>query len=284
MAGKILIVEDSPEVSELIKEMLSENGYSTDIAANGTEALDKIRKSIPSLILADVIMPEMDGYILFKTLKEDPQFAHIPVIIFTARAKMEDTFKALGVSSFLVKPIDPEKLFAEINKHLEGKAGQEQPASSLPVEGAVDEGVKKVAILGAEKYTLQNMTGQLIKEGCLVKSSEKSADIVREAEQWEPDLILLELSGEYQEPVDQVVGRLNTLIQQKAAQENRVATYNPPIVLYKSEEVEGRANPLSGRKSDTEALLKRCYAKGEAKYIGSYSAVSFAFKVRVFLN
>lgn len=276
MAKKVLIVEDSPEVSELIKAILSEKGYSTQTAANGADALQKIKKSMPSLIIADVIMPEMDGYVLLKTLQDDPQFSHIPVIILTARAKMEDTFKSLGVSSFLAKPVNADELLSEIARHLE--EAPESAAPSLPVSGSADEGAKKVAILGAEKYTVENMTDQLTKEGCLVKASGNSGDIIREAEQWEPDLFLLELSGGYQEPVDQVIGRLSKLIQRKSMDDDRQTSYNPPIVLYKSDDSG------STKASDAEALLKRCYAKGEAKYIGSYSAVSFIFKVRVFLN
>ncbi|GAI43054.1 unnamed protein product, partial [marine sediment metagenome] len=81
---KILIVDDRSEVVELVKVTLEGEGYQTIDASDGREALEKIGKEKPDLILLDIIMPKMDGFEVLRNLKDDSNTKDIPVIMLTA--------------------------------------------------------------------------------------------------------------------------------------------------------------------------------------------------------
>jgi signal transduction histidine kinase len=104
----ILIVEDSPTQTKLLRLILEENGYIVDSASNGAKALECIRSKKPDLIITDIIMPEMDGFALCKTLKNDPNFRLIPVMLLTSLSDHEDVIKGLqaGADNFLTKPYE----------------------------------------------------------------------------------------------------------------------------------------------------------------------------------
>ncbi|HQP11921.1 MAG TPA: response regulator, partial [Candidatus Omnitrophota bacterium] len=87
MKQKILLVDDAREILDLMQAMLEGQGYEVIVATNGVEGLAKAKKDRPQLIIADVLMPEMDGYLFFKELRKDPATERIPVLIITARAK-----------------------------------------------------------------------------------------------------------------------------------------------------------------------------------------------------
>ena len=79
----ILIAEDSKTQAEILRHLLDKAGYKVRVAYNGRQALEEIQKELPTLVLTDVMMPEMNGYELCKTLKADPETRNIPVILVT---------------------------------------------------------------------------------------------------------------------------------------------------------------------------------------------------------
>lgn len=107
---KILIVDDIPANSALIRRMLAD--YTCEIASDGPEALDKMSRFLPDLVLLDVVMPTMDGFEVCKKIKSDPMFKEIPVVMITALDDRESKLKGLdvGADEFLTKPIDPAEL------------------------------------------------------------------------------------------------------------------------------------------------------------------------------
>jgi len=111
---KILIVDDEADLASMWQMRLKGAGYDVQVAGDGTDALTRIKSSRPDLIVADVVMPEMDGFTLFKELKRNQQTADIPIIIVTGRKKMADSFAVLGVTDFLVKPFDAKSLLDKI--------------------------------------------------------------------------------------------------------------------------------------------------------------------------
>lgn len=116
-SGPILIVEDNPNVLELIDVTLRFKGYPVVTARNGQEALQKIQEQRPALIITDILMPKMDGYSLAHALRKDPQTLRIPFIFITATyLTPEDKAFALslGASRFLEKPIDTEDFLLTI--------------------------------------------------------------------------------------------------------------------------------------------------------------------------
>lgn len=117
MAGKkILIVEDEEDVTELIRYNLSNDGFCCDAAYGGREALKKISAALPDLILLDLMLPEINGLDLCKTLKRDPATAGIPVVMLTAKGTEADIVTGLemGADDYIVKPFSPRVLLARI--------------------------------------------------------------------------------------------------------------------------------------------------------------------------
>ena len=109
--GPLLIVEDNPNVRELLEVTLRFKGYPVIAAHNGQDALDKIAQERPSLIITDILMPRMDGYSLAHNLRKNPLTVHIPIIFISATyITPEDKAFALslGAVRFIEKPIDTE--------------------------------------------------------------------------------------------------------------------------------------------------------------------------------
>ena len=113
---KILIVEDEQPISRLIQMSLNGVGYQCVMAFNGNEAIEKIDKEKPDLILLDIMLPEIDGYELLEYIK--PQ--NIPVIMLTARGSIGDKVKALkcGADDYITKPFEVAELLARIESLL----------------------------------------------------------------------------------------------------------------------------------------------------------------------
>ncbi|CAB1081796.1 Response regulator c-di-GMP phosphodiesterase, RpfG family [Olavius algarvensis Delta 1 endosymbiont] len=120
---KVLMVDDNTTNLQLLHETLDGLGYKLLIAKNGPTALSIARKAHPSLILLDIMMPEMDGYEVCRRLKADKNTSHIPVIFITALADDEDEAKGLGLGAvdYITKPINPELVRARVHNHLELK-------------------------------------------------------------------------------------------------------------------------------------------------------------------
>lgn len=120
----ILIVEDHPQMQAFVKNLMPD-GFAILAASNGKEALRWVEQyaSAIRLIISDIMMPEMDGYTLLQSLKNQPEWQGIPVIMLTARAGQEDKLKALtiGVDDYLTKPFEPEELLAIVNNLLARK-------------------------------------------------------------------------------------------------------------------------------------------------------------------
>ena len=120
---KILLVEDEPELAQLMKECLLEGGYEILIAREGPEGLEKARTEKPDLILLDLMLPRLDGHRICGLLKKDRRFAHIPVIILTGKAHDEEARLAreMGAEAFFTKPFQSEALLGKIRELLGGK-------------------------------------------------------------------------------------------------------------------------------------------------------------------
>lgn len=102
----IMIVEDSPTQAVRLQFTLEENGFQTVAARNGTHALDLLQSTRPTLIISDVVMPEMDGYQLCRRIKNNQALKDIPVILLTSLSDPQEVIKALecGADNFVTKP------------------------------------------------------------------------------------------------------------------------------------------------------------------------------------
>ena len=116
--AKILVVEDEPDLRELIVENLEDEGHQTFEACNGQEGLDRLAEVTPDLILSDITMPVLNGYHFFRALRENhPEHAHTPFLFLTALSSRDDELKGLrlGADGYITKPIDFEILMARID-------------------------------------------------------------------------------------------------------------------------------------------------------------------------
>lgn len=117
---KILVVDDEPDISKLIKARIESAGYSVVTAFDGAEALKTVKENMPDLILLDVMLPKMDGYQVCRLLKFDEKFKNIPIIMLTARAGESDKEKSVeaGADAYLTKPFQTEELLSKISSLL----------------------------------------------------------------------------------------------------------------------------------------------------------------------
>lgn len=115
----ILLVEDNGEVATYLNSLLKQK-YQVDFAHNGREGVEKAFEIIPDLIVSDLMMSEMDGLEMLDTVKKDERTSHIPVIILTARAEIEDRLEGLkrGADAYLAKPFYEGELFVLIERSL----------------------------------------------------------------------------------------------------------------------------------------------------------------------
>lgn len=124
----ILVIEDEPEMRRNITTLLRFKGYKPVAAENGRVGVDAARRERPDLILCDVMMPELDGYGVLRTLQADPDLSFTPFIFLTAKGEKEDLRSGmnLGADDYLTKPVGNEDLVNAIETRLQRAAKQER--------------------------------------------------------------------------------------------------------------------------------------------------------------
>jgi DNA-binding NarL/FixJ family response regulator len=117
---RLLLIDDDPNLILLVKDYLEFRGYEVVTAENGREALEVLEKTIPDMIICDVMMPEMDGYALVRNVREDPRTSWVPVLFLSAKGQSQDRVKGLntGADVYMVKPFEPEELVAQVESSL----------------------------------------------------------------------------------------------------------------------------------------------------------------------
>jgi two-component system phosphate regulon response regulator PhoB len=129
---KILVVDDEPDVLDLVTYNLNQAGFQTETAIDGADALRKARSTEPDLIVLDLMLPEMDGLEVCKLLRRDAKTSAIPIIMLTARANEIDRIVGLelGATDYVPKPFSPRELVLRIKKRLEEQKTPEAPVSA----------------------------------------------------------------------------------------------------------------------------------------------------------
>lgn len=120
MAKKVLIVDDEEQLAQMYAMRLQSNGYETIVETNPLEALSLAQEIQPDVILLDVLMPQMNGRIVCKKLKENPQTQDIPIIFLTAKDSIDDIKAELevGAEGHITKPVNIQDLLDRLESTL----------------------------------------------------------------------------------------------------------------------------------------------------------------------
>src|SRR5437867_2475696 len=173
--AKILVVDDTPKNVKLLADLLTVKGYNVVTAASGREALEQLETERPDLVLLDVVMPEMSGYEVCRTIRENPTTQILPVVMVTALDPAEERIKGLdaGADDFLIKPINRAELLARVQSLLRIKELHDTiqaQASELydwnkNLELRVQEQVQQLERLGRLKRFFSPQLAELIVSG-----------------------------------------------------------------------------------------------------------------------
>jgi two-component system phosphate regulon response regulator PhoB len=137
MKAKILVVDDEPDLLELIDTNLTAAGFHVLMAASGKEALRMARAVQPQLILLDVMLPELDGLEVCKLLRQDPGTRSIPIVMLTARAAEIDRVLGLelGADDYVTKPFSVRELVLRVKKLLDRQPRRQTDAGQIQFAG-----------------------------------------------------------------------------------------------------------------------------------------------------
>jgi DNA-binding response OmpR family regulator len=166
-AKRILVVDDNPDVLRLVQEALTGAGYAVVTAANGRDAVRKGTLNLPDLVLLDIGLPDDDGFVVYRRLREKPVGLECPIIFLTAQADIDSRLQGFeqGAVDYIVKPFHIRELIARVNVHLQrrekvGDAGpsplteREREIVALLASGKT---YKQVAqALGVSQSTVRN--------------------------------------------------------------------------------------------------------------------------------
>jgi DNA-binding response OmpR family regulator len=131
--ARILVVEDSPDIADLIRHYLERAGHTVDVLASGTDVLPSVRRARPDLVILDLMLPGLDGLQVCGMLRQEPTTAAVPLIMLTARGEEADRIRGLetGADDYVTKPFSPKELTARVAALLRRVDRPAPPAAQL---------------------------------------------------------------------------------------------------------------------------------------------------------
>jgi diguanylate cyclase (GGDEF)-like protein len=153
----LLVVDDDPFIARLLEIELKAAGYDVRVASDGEQALAAAQERPPQLVLADVMMPNMDGFELTRRLRQDPRTATASVIMLTARGLSADKLEgfAIGADDYIVKPFDTPELLARIRGVLNRASDtrESSPMTGLAGNVAIEDEIER-RVAGGEPFAI----------------------------------------------------------------------------------------------------------------------------------
>jgi diguanylate cyclase (GGDEF)-like protein len=144
---RILVVDDEEHIRKIVRFQLEKTGYTVETAEDGVQALEAVAAAPPDLILLDLMMPNMDGHEVCRRLKADYQTGHIPVIMVTAKANLENKLQGLedGANDYIAKPFAMTELLMRVKNVLQWSQFQRQanPLTGLPGNVSIEKEVER---------------------------------------------------------------------------------------------------------------------------------------------
>lgn len=209
--GRVLVVDDEPMLRENLGQVLSDEGYVVDLAVDGKTALDRVHNARPDAILLDLMMPGMNGRQFLQTLRDEPAYAAIPVLIMTAVHGLEIS-AALGPLEVVEKPFNVDELLNKValavyrSRESATTPSQQLPAVTAPPESAPEKERGVVLLVEHDRSRLQQLDMMLSARGYTVVSMTRAlVQLSRLARALRPRAILLDSLSE---GVDNVVREL----------------------------------------------------------------------------
>ncbi|WP_118196699.1 response regulator transcription factor [Albibacterium indicum] len=163
--NKILIVDDEPDIRELIEYNLRKEGYQVMTAVNGKEAVRIAKENIPDLIILDIMMPEMDGIEACRIMRTMPEFRNTFMVFLTARSEEYSEIAGfnVGADDYIAKPIKPRVLVSRINAILRRNVQQEEPLyNRIEIADLVIDRDAFMVFRGEEKIVLAKKEFELL--------------------------------------------------------------------------------------------------------------------------
>ena len=151
--SQILVVEDDPDIAQLIGHYLEKAGHTVEVLSSGKAVMPSVRRNPPDLVVLDLMLPELDGLMICQAMRTDPQTAAIPIIMVTARGDEADriTGLELGADDYVTKPFSPKELAARVTALLR-RAARPAAAGGILRYGpiAIDADRHAVTVSGEE--------------------------------------------------------------------------------------------------------------------------------------
>ncbi|WP_454019083.1 response regulator transcription factor [Azospirillum sp. Marseille-Q6669] len=134
MKPTILVADDEPSIVLSLQVLLQKAGFTVRIARNGEEALESVAESTPDLILLDAMMPRRDGFDVCQSLRANPAYQSLPIIMLTAKSRDVERQKgmALGATDYITKPFSTRDLVTTVRKYLNPESNQGGTAEPQP--------------------------------------------------------------------------------------------------------------------------------------------------------
>ncbi len=128
MSKKVVLIEDEPDIAEVIEYNLAREGYKVFLAYNGLEGLETVKRERPEVVLLDLMLPELDGIEVCRQIRENPMTRSLPIIMVTAKGEESDVVLGLelGADDYVTKPFSPRELIARIKAVLRRRSGRDQ--------------------------------------------------------------------------------------------------------------------------------------------------------------
>jgi CheY-like chemotaxis protein len=147
-SARLLIVEDDVDISNMLRIFFSSKGYEIDLAPTGKDALEKTRQVMPHLIVLDIMLPDIDGYEVCRTLRTNARTSHIPVIFLTQKDERSDRLQGLelGVDDYITKPFDIEELRLRVQNAIARSERESltDPQSGLPAGRLIEDQLRRI--------------------------------------------------------------------------------------------------------------------------------------------
>ncbi len=156
---RLLVVEDDADIANMLKIYFSGLDYDVDVAPRGNDALEKTRQVLPHLIVLDIMLPDIDGYEVCRTLRTSTRTSHIPVIFLTQKDERSDKLQGLelGADDYITKPFDIEELKLRVQGAIRRSERESltDPRSGLPAGRLIEEQLRR--IIREESWALMDL-------------------------------------------------------------------------------------------------------------------------------